>query len=36
MFFGGTSMLVARLGVEGPFIKKGKGAFIATARTSPF
>ncbi|ULT22435.1 TonB-dependent receptor [Sphingobacterium sp. E70] len=32
--FGGASLLVTRLGAEGPFIKKGKGAFIATARTS--
>lgn len=33
-FFGGASLLVTRLGAEGPFVKKGKGAFIATARTS--
>lgn len=32
--FGGTSLLIARIGAEGPFIKKGKGAFIATARGS--
>lgn len=33
-FFGGSSLLIARLGAEGPFIKKGKGAFIVTARTN--
>ncbi|MFA4976607.1 MAG: TonB-dependent receptor [Sphingobacterium sp.] len=32
--FGGSSLLIARVGAEGPFIKKGKGAFIATARGS--
>jgi len=32
--FGGASLLIARIGAEGPFVKKGKGAFIATARTS--
>ncbi|PUV23698.1 MULTISPECIES: TonB-dependent receptor [Sphingobacterium] len=33
-FFGGTSLLVARLGAEGPFIKRGKGSFLVTARSS--
>lgn len=33
-FFGGASLLVARLGAEGPFIRRGKGSFLVTARSS--
>lgn len=32
--FGGASLLVARIGAEGPLIKKGKGSFLVTARSS--